>query len=174
MKEKGLTLIELVAIIVVLGLSIPVLLTMWADVAWRSVRSERLADTSFYVQQLMEEVRSKRFDENSGQPWTSSSSFGVNTGESSANGATFDDIDDFVGATDANITTPAPGFTRSVTMDYVRMVSNTWTGCGTTGCNTTTDCSVCSACCYKRIQVSVDSNIPNAGNATLVTIMSSY
>ncbi len=175
MKQKGLTLIEMLAIIVILGLSIPVLLTMWADVAWRSARSERLADASFYAQQLMEEVKSKRFDDHSGQPWTNSASFGVDAGENSANRATFNDTDDFVGATDANITTPATGFTRSVAVDYVYMpANNTWTGCGATVCNATTDCTLCAACCYKRIQVSVDSNIPNAGNATLATIMSSY
>lgn len=165
----------MVAIIVILGLTIPVLLTMWADVAWRSARSEQLADATFYAQQLMEEVRSKRFDDKSGQPWTNSASFGVDTGESSSNSAGFDDIDDFIGSTDTNITTPTPGFTRSVTMDYVRIpANNTWTSCGATVCSTTFNCTLCAACCYKRIQVSVASNIPNAGNATLVTIMSSY
>jgi type II secretory pathway pseudopilin PulG len=174
MKQKGLTLIEMVTIIVILGLTIPVLLTMWADVSWRSARSEQLADSSFYAQQLMEEVKSKSFDNNTDQPWTNSSSFGVDAGENRANRATFNDVDDFVGATDANITTPVSGFTRSVAIDYVKLpVNNTWTGCGATVCNTTTDCTLCAACCYKRIRVSTISNIANAGNATLVTIMSS-
>lgn len=170
----GFTLIELVTTIVVLGLAIPVLLTSWANVAWRANRSEVMADATYYAQQLMEEIKSKRFDENEALPWTSSASFGVDTGESSASKATFDDIDDFSGATDANVTAPASGYTRSASIDYVRLNGSNWTTCGATVCNSTADCTLCGSCCYKRIRVSVSRADNAVSNLSLTTIMSGY
>ena len=95
-KNGGLTIIELVVVIVVLGLAIPPLLTSWANIGWRSVRSESLADATFYVQALMEEIKSKSFDENSSSPW--SSSLGPESGESrTGTGASaYDDVDDYI------------------------------------------------------------------------------
>lgn len=174
-KDSGITLIELISVIVILGLAIPVLLTMWADVAWRSTRSETLADASFYAEQLMEEVRARKFDEIQSVPKTSSSSFGVDTAESSADSSTFDDVDDFVGASDTNVTIPALRYRRSVGIEYVNLASNsTWQSCGATTCTSSTDCSQCSACCYKRINVRVSTTDNSINNATLSTIISSY
>lgn len=179
MTRKGITLIEMVSIIVVLSLAIPILLTTWADVAWRSSRSELVADTTFYVEHLMEEIKSKRFDENTTSPWTSSGSLGVDAGETRSNKDTFDDVDDFMttgaqSCTDTLVTNPATGYTRSVTIDYVYLNGTTWQACNPQppACGTVTNCSNCNQCCYKRITVKASHNLVK--DITLVTIVSGY
>ena len=173
LNKKGITLIEMVAVIVVLGIAIPPLLTNFGDIAWRSGRAESLADGSFYAQELMEEVKSKAFDENSIRPFTSSSGFSsAEAGESKANASTFDDLDDFVGATDAAVTSPASGYSRSVSLDYVQLSGSTWSACGATTCTASTNCAICAACCYKRITVTVsrtDNLLPATSETTIVS-----
>lgn len=169
---KGITLIEMVSIIVILGLSIPVLLRVWSDVAWRSSRSEVITDATFYAQQLMEEIKSKRFDENSETPWTNSVNFGPDTGEAANDADTFDDVDDFVGCTDARVTTPATGYTRSASVEYYRLNANTWEACGSVTCSSATDCTNCNECCYKRIVVTVSRNDNLVKDVKLATLVS--
>lgn len=169
---KGLTIIELVVVIVVLGLAIPPLLTMWANVAWRSSKAEALADATFYAQELLEEVKSKNFDENeaSAAPWTSSANFGPDAGENSNNRATFDDVDDFVGCTDTTVTTPASSYSRSVAVNYVLLNATTWEACGAVTCAAASTCTNCSECCYKRITVTV-SRTDSVGTSASVTAL---
>lgn len=162
MKNKGLTVIELVVVIVVLGLAIPPLLTMWADVAWRSAASELLADSAFYAQQLMEEIKSKNFDESQSSPWTSSASFGPDGGENSNDRATFDDVDDFVGCTDASVTTPGTGYARSAAVSYVTLNVSTWDEVPSGASN------------YKRIVVTVSRSGGSALPVSLTALVSSH
>ena len=61
LREKAMTLIEMAVIIVVIGIAIPVLMRMWSDVAIRSADSETLSDATFLAQELMEQIRSKKF-----------------------------------------------------------------------------------------------------------------
>ncbi len=160
-NSRGITLIEMVAVIVVLGMAIPTLLTAFSSAAWRSSRSENIADATFYAQELMEEVKSKGFDENITPPWTKT--LGPDSGETYPN---FDDIDDFNGYSD----TPAAGFTRSVAVDFVRLSGSTWGSCTFSGnCVAATTCTSCNECCYKRIQVTVSNNV--TGNVTLVSVV---
>lgn len=173
-KTKGMTLIEMAVMIVVLGLAIPPLLTMWADVAWRASRAEALSEATFHAQSLMEEIKSKRFDERTSPPWTDSANFGPDPGESSANKNTFDDVDDFVGATDTAVTAPQAGYIRSVAVEYVTLGAGAWGACGAVLCQNNSDCTVCNACCYKRITVSVSRPDNLINTVTLVTMMSSY
>lgn len=174
LSRRGITLIEMVAVIVVLGIAIPPLLTSFGDIAWRSGRAESIADGSFYAQELMEEVKSKAFDENSIRPFTSSSGFSAaEPGESKANSSTFDDVDDFVGCTDAAVSSPATGYSRSVGVDYAYLSGSAWTACGATTCATSTNCSTCAACCYKRITVTVsrsDNQLPPTSEITIVSV----
>lgn len=175
---RGITLIEMVAVIVVLGLAIPPLLTMWADVAWRSSRAESLADATFYAQALMEEIKSKSFDEKDNPNWTSTADFGPDTGESSNDKDTFDDADDFVGCTDSRVTSPASGYVRSISIDYVRLNTGTepdsWESCGSISCTTSMDCATCDACCYKRITVSVSRADNLVSEVSIVTMVAAY
>ncbi|MFH0790598.1 MAG: type II secretion system protein [Candidatus Omnitrophota bacterium] len=180
MNKKGITLIEMVTVIVVLAVSIPILLTTWADIAWRSSRSEVLADAAFYAQELMEEIKTRRYDEMTVSPWTSAANFGSEAGENRNNKNTFDDIDDFVtsgpaSCTDPSVLTPAGGYTRSVSVDYVRLNLSTWESCGSLlACGAATTCTGCNECCYKRITVTVSRTDNLVRNVNLVTIMSAH
>ena len=174
--SKGLTLLEIIIVIVVLGVAIPPLLNMWVDISWRSVRSEALADASFYAQELMEEIKSKRYDEKTAAPWTDTSNFGAAyDGENSGNRNTFDDADDFVNCTDATVINPSSGYSRSASVEYARLntASNTWEGCGSQICQPSSNCTACNECCYKRITISVSR--PNlTSDVNLVTIVSAH
>ena len=165
MNKKGLTLIEAVAVIVVMGLAIPVLLRLFADVSYKSARSESLSVATFYAEQLTEEIKSKRFDENSFYPWTTTMGpdtstkglDGVNN-ETTSGKSNWDDVDDFNGYSDA----PAAGYSRSVVVDYLdSSISDggTWQALSSGTSN------------YKRVTVTV-SRGTLTGNVTLVTIIS--
>lgn len=162
--KKGLTIIELVVVIVVLGLAVPPLLTMWANVAWRSSKAEALADATFYAQELMEEIKSKNFDENTSSPWTPSGSFGPDDGENSNNRATFDDVDDFVGCADTSVTAPAAGYTRSATVDYVSL----------SGCPSACTWAASGSADYKRISVTVARTDSVGTSASLTALVSAH
>ena len=158
-KNGGLTIIELVVVIVVLGLAIPPLLTSWANIGWRSARSESLADATFYAQTLMEEIKSKRFDENTSSPW--SSSLGPESGENSNNKDSFDDADDFLGCADTRVTTPATSYNRFAAVGYVSLSGTTWQDSG-------------SVTNFKRITVTVSRADGLAKDVNLVTIVAAY
>jgi len=173
LATKGITLMEMVVIIVVVGLAIPALMTSWANVAWKSGRSEALADANFFTQELMEAIKSKSFDERSAAPYTNSNNLGADSGESSANNATFDDIDDFIGATDPWVTTPAPKYIRFANISYVFLNStNSWQSCPLpVTCGNITNCTNCNECCYKSVTVGVSRQDNFTSNATLTTII---
>ena len=155
MRKKAITLIEMVAIIAVVGLAIPPLMLMWQDLSYRSARATAISQATFYAQELMEEIKSKDFVDPDDP---TNPALGPN-GETYPN---FDDVDDFNGCTDSRVTTPASGYARSVTIDYVSLNTGTdpdsWEASGSP-----TD--------YKRITVSVSHRF---GDSSLVTIVSGF
>lgn len=159
MKKKAITLIEMIAVIVVLAIAIPTLSIMLVNASWSSARSEALADAAIYAQELVEDIKSEQFDENNSSPW--SSTLGVDSAESSSDRTTFDDVDDFVGCTDISVTTPATGFSRWASIDYVELSGTTWQAAA----SPPTD--------YKRITVTVSRN-GLVDNVSLVTIVANY
>lgn len=180
MNNKGITLIEMVAVIVVLGTSIPFLMTMWSDTTWRSARSEALVDGSFYAQQLMEEIKTKRFDENSASPWSGSlgpdtSTVGLNgtANETAIGRDNWDDVDDFNGYTGS----PAAGYNFCVTVDYISLSGTTWSGtCSPNSPTTCTKptCTSANRTDYKRIIVRVWRTDNVLSDISLVTMVSGY
>lgn len=172
-KEKGVNLTELVAVLVVAGIAIPVLLTMWANISWRSVGSEGVADASFYAQELLEEIKSQKYDERSVSPWTFPPNLGPDSGENLNNASTFDDADDFINTTDPRITVPAPLYGRSASIQYARLNSTSaWEVCPAfASCVAPSACSNCNECCYKMITVKVSRGSEIIGNITMSAIM---
>jgi hypothetical protein len=173
LKDKGINLMELVATLVVAGIAIPVLMSMWANISWRAVGSENVADATSYARALMEEIRSKRFDQNANSPWTSSANLGVDSGENRADSRTFNDVDDYINATDTNVTSPATVYTRSVNLDYVYPDANgVWQACALpVNCAGVINCTSCNECCYKRITVNIRRADRMPGNVSLVSIV---
>ncbi len=173
-KEKGVNLTELVAVLVVAGIAIPVLLTMWANISWRSIGSEGVADASFYAQELLEEIKAKKYDERSASPWTSPPNLGPDPGENLNNASTFNDADDFINATDPRITAPSQGYVRSASIQYALLNSTgAWEACPAfASCVAPSACSNCNECCYKMITVKVSRGNEVIGNITMSAIMS--
>ena len=158
-SNKGITLIELVIAVVIVGIAIPVLVRNWADVTIRSVQSETISDAAFYAEQLMEEIKSKRFDERTEPAWTAANFFGARRADESdeTNRSRYDDVDDYDGFTEAL----PRSFVSLVSVQYANLTGTTWQAIA----SGTTD--------FKRVTVNISrKNIPNA--ATLVTVIGRY
>jgi type II secretory pathway pseudopilin PulG len=149
----------MVIVIVVIGLAIPVLVRNWADVSIRSVQSEAVSDAVFYGQRLMEEIKSKLFDEVLSDPWTPESGFGAKLpdDQDETGRALYDDVDDFHGFNE----TAANGFKTNVSVEYANVTNSVWQAAGRI-----TD--------YKRITVTVSWSRMKGGQAALVTIVGKY
>ena len=94
MKNKnGFTLVEVMVVLVLLTLSFMVFLRALNTGKTIRTRSEIRTTQSVILNSLENEIRSRRFDENTSYPW--SSALGKDSGESIS--AQFDDIDDFDG-----------------------------------------------------------------------------
>ena len=113
-KRKGMTIVEIAITIMVLGLAIPPIMVLFAHIGQRSIESEFRMTAYQLAEGLLEEVLSKRYDENDSSPW--STTLGPDSGESTR--SAYDDIDDFDGYTE-NPVSGFPGFSRLVTVYYL-------------------------------------------------------
>jgi len=145
-KRKSITLIEMIVVIVVLSLAIPVLFGVFRQANLNVIDSETIATSGFYAEELLEEIRLKRFDEHESPPWSNTlgpdnATTGIDgsTLEDSSDHKNWDDVDDYNGFSD----NPATGYIRSVTVEYMELNANTWQPAS----SVPTD--------YKRVTVSV-------------------
>ena len=153
MRRKSFTLVEIIAVIVILSLAIPTLLMMFTQANLNSITTESVSKASYYAEALMEEIRSKRFDENDNSPW--SNSLGPDGGEVSR--SDYDDVDDYNGYKDS----PLSGYTRSVSVEYVKLNGTRWQ-------------SASSRTDYKRVDVSVSRDDKIFGPVNLIVLVSGY
>lgn len=118
--RAGFTLVELIIAITILSFVLLSLLKAYADVSVNSVTPEYRNTQAMLATELMEEIRSRRFDEtairDANGNW--STALGIEAGEAAGNSATFDDVDDFHGFTET-LLSPFAGFSRAVTITYV-------------------------------------------------------
>jgi prepilin-type N-terminal cleavage/methylation domain-containing protein len=118
-SKRGFTILELIIAMVVLGFALTSLLKFYTDMSVGSVGADFRNTQTLLVGELMEQVRSKRYDERTvkvGNNW--STTLGVDSGETLGNADTYDDVDDFNGFTET-LSAPYAGFSRSVTVGYV-------------------------------------------------------
>ncbi|MBI4845768.1 MAG: hypothetical protein HY810_04755 [Candidatus Omnitrophica bacterium] len=117
--------------------------------------------------ELMEEIKSRRFDENTypNEP-VNIALLGIDSGEVASNRQTFDDIDDYNGwnrnppqSINSAVLSDFAQFTTSVIVEYVTISGNNWI-------------TASSATNYKRITVNVSH--PKIATRQLLTIMSHY
>jgi type II secretory pathway pseudopilin PulG len=124
-QAKGLSLIELVVAIIVIGLAIPALTRNWFDITKRSIQSEELFDSTSYGEQLMEEIKSKRFDERTEPPWTPENFFAAQRADETYeinNRTRYDDVDDYDGFSEAL----SGSYRSSVQVSYVNLTGTAW------------------------------------------------
>ena len=148
--KKGATLIELIVFIVVLGIAIPTLLGLFMQANYNTVDSEVVSNTTYVAEELMEEIRSKEYDDPDQTP-----GFGPESGETDR--SSYDDVDDYNGYSDI----PTAGYTRLVTVEYAQLSGSTWeSAAGTTD--------------YKKVTVVLQRTDDATLFASLVIIVSDH
>src|SRR3989338_7748134 len=119
-EERGFTILELAMSMLLLSFVLLSLIKVFGDISMLSVKPEYRNIQTMLAQELLEEIRSKRFDEvttkDANGNW--SSTLGVDSGETSGTKSTYDDVDDFNGYSET-MSSPYVGFTRSVVVSYV-------------------------------------------------------
>jgi len=157
--QRGVTLIDLIITIIILGIAIPPMVGVFITSTRNSTFGVNMARANHLASNLFEEIRSKRWDENTGAA-------SATLGPDSETRATYDDVDDFHGL---NETPPqdslgvaisgSTGFRQQVSVCYVADTAvNTCLGSGTSN--------------YKKITVTVTD--PQGRVTPLVTLISSF
>lgn len=165
MNKKGFTLIEVIMVIVLLGIMLPGIMMYFIQGVKDSVDSQRRTTAIFLAEGLMEEIRSKQWDEVAviNAPCGNASVIGPDVGETRIN---YDDIDDFNGL---NNTPPSNsqgvamanygGFQQQVTVSYVNPAA--------------LDTAVGGPTCYKRIEVRI-TDTGTTETISLVSLLTGY
>ena len=166
---RAVTLVEMITFIVVMGIAIPTLIMVFAHLSSNAARTEDYSRATFFAEQLLEEIRSKKFDENDTAPW--STTLGVDTGETSSDKTTFDDVDDFIrcagsdsaylACMDEEVTFTNFGYICWVDVEYVELIGSSWQA----ALNPPTD--------YKRVTVSIKKK-SGGGQLDFVVLVSGH
>jgi type II secretory pathway pseudopilin PulG len=169
-KNNGFTLIEIVMIIVIASIAIPTLLLLLGQQAKYGVDAEIRVTEINLAQQLMEEIKSKCWDDstvaaNCVGPGTGGP-LGINGGENrtACTGATtdpFDDVDDYNGYSEPCVW-GGTSYTRSAQVCYVNAPPP----------GTALNTCVAGPTNYKRISITVTG--PNSQSVELVTVVTNY
>ncbi|MBI3548223.1 MAG: hypothetical protein HY078_04125 [Elusimicrobia bacterium] len=136
----GFILFEVTVSYVVLALALVALVPAFIMAIKANKNAERLQLATDLSQELLEEIRMRKWDEQtSGTTFeyvaVGSTSLGIDTGETASDKTTFDDIDDFNGWTENGVRNPmnvalAPFsmYMRTVTVVYVESTNFTTSG----------------------------------------------
>ena len=117
--KKGFTLIEIIISLVLLGFALFGLINLYMNLSVNNVAAQYRGTATMLAQELIEEIKAKRFDERTTKDLSGNwSVIGIDSGETAGNKATFDDVDDFNGWSE-NLTSPYTGFTRTASVIYV-------------------------------------------------------
>jgi len=127
--SRGYVLMEVTVAYVILAFAIVSLVPAFVLAIKANKNTEQIQTATDLAQELLEEIRMRRWDENTPFPRTTyitapSSTLGPEAGETDK--TLFDDIDDFNGWTESSVKDPLnnavaafAGFSRSVTVQYV-------------------------------------------------------
>ncbi len=146
----GVTLIEVIMVIVLTAIAIPPLISLLGSGAIKSVDTERRTVALGLAQGLMEEIKSQHYDEKTSPPYSYPP--GPDTGENAGDKTTFDDMDDYAGWQESS-----HGFTLSITVFYV----------DPSDLNTMAS----SETLYKRIEVLIHDTYGKIEDFSLVTVV---
>lgn len=164
LKQAGFTVIEIVLAVTTLAVALPPLLHLFSETAVTGAEAAILPTANLLGNELMEEIKSRKFDELSAKAASGnwSTTLGTDAGEA-GNKTLFEDVDDFNGWAQG-FGASYPNYTASVSVDYVASnnLNTTLVIPSPTPNNWTPS--------YKRIVVSV-SNPGIAAPIQLVTIV---
>lgn len=119
----GLTLMELLLAILILGIAVPVVLNLGAFVARSYGQTENWVRANSLARGLLEEILSQRFDELLAPTGGNWSALGPDSGEVRSPPCTpacYDDVDDYHGLTET--VSGITGLTRSVQVTYMQSI----------------------------------------------------
>ena len=129
--SRGFVLVEVTIAYVLLTVALVALLPVFIMAIRAGKKTEQLQAATYLSQELLEEVRMRKWDEKTTSTTrlhidNPSATLGPDAGETSTDKTTFDDIDDFNGWTETpardplNVALPDfTAFSRSVTVTYV-------------------------------------------------------
>ncbi len=137
--KKSVSLMELIIAITVISLAIFPLVMLFTQANYRTLKTESISTATFYAEELMEEIRSKSFDENSSSPWSGiplgpeTTTLGLDQAnlENNTDHNNWDDVDDYNGYVDFCNLQGVCGLTpsvyrRSVTVAYIELNGSSW------------------------------------------------
>ena len=158
-NQRGVTLIDLIVIIVIVAIALPPMIGLLIQVTRQSTFGVTVTRANHLASTLFEEMRSKRGDENA---TAASATLGPDPGETRA---TYDDVDDYHGLDESppkdSLGTDlagSGGFRQQVSVCYVA--------------NTDLDTCIGGPTLYKRITVTVTD--PEGRASELVTMISNF
>ena len=127
-RREGFTLIEILLSLAILVLAVPILASLFPWGMKQASEAREQSQAVFLAQELMEEVLTRKWDENATPPGKTNvpSSIGLDAGEAAGDRSTYDDIDDFDSFADSpmhdalgSTLTAFPGFWAQVQVNYV-------------------------------------------------------
>jgi MSHA pilin protein MshD len=149
LTQLGFTLIELIIFLVLAGIILPLVFIPFLTGLKSYSTPEIVSTATFLGEELMEEIKSKSFDDPDDTPV-----FGPEPGEGRSS---YDDVDDYNGLTEVPSGSEFASFSRSVTVFYVNPLGDLDTAAGSpTG--------------LKRVLVTVTH--PEIPNVALITLVS--
>lgn len=165
MNKKGFTLIEVIMVIVLFGIIMPGIMLYFTQGVKTSALPQRRTTAVFLAQALMEEIKSKRWDEVNFVYTDCSNASSL--GSDSETRAAYDDIDDFTGLDNspaqdsqgASMAANYPNFRQQVTVMYV----------ASTDLNT----NAAALTCYKQIKVTITDTLTNE-SIIIYNLMTKY
>ncbi len=170
MENRAFTYIEVLIAVLILGLVLIPMLAQFYIGFQGNETSELVTQATDLANDLMEEIKGRRFDENiyPAEP-VSTANLGIDSGENANDRRTFNDVDDYldymgwgssppksIAGTDL---TEFAEFSRQVEVDYVTISGSTWV-------------NSISQTYYKRIRVTVSHS--KIADRVLETIVSHY
>ncbi|MFH1777677.1 MAG: hypothetical protein ABH952_09005 [Candidatus Omnitrophota bacterium] len=167
LKETGFSYLEVILALIILGVVLIPLLSQFYTGFRGTQTAECVTQAVDLANDLMEEIKSRRFDENiyPGGPVTPAA-LGIDTGENANDRTTFDDVDDYHNwqksppeAIDGTVLSDFARFNRRVTVEYVTLSGADWVISGI-------------MTYYKKITVTVSH--PKISDKILVTIVSHH
>jgi len=116
-KNNGFSLIDLIIGLSIITISFTVFMVSSANISSAEERSEIIIDATHIANNIMENIRTHRFDENISPPYSTSMG-------REETGTVFDDIDDFSNYTWTNFESNFYGFQVHSRVFYVDMNAN--------------------------------------------------
>ncbi len=169
---RAFTLLEILLSLAIFAVALPIMASLFSGGMKQPAIAREQAQAVFLAQELMEEVLTRKWDENATPPGKTNipSTIGTDSGESAVSRQSFDDIDDYDGLID-NPMHGADGVTVVMTKPFWSQVQVNYVGSDTTTPDFQTLLAKSAGSAFKRVDVTV--SWPDGG-LTLTTVRGNF